>query len=72
MGELRLFWDNRYEFQTALKSAGLTDNFRWGSCYWSSTERNDRLAWLLRVNVGYPICYTKSNIYFAVPFLAID
>ena len=67
--ELTGIYLNKDKINASLEAANLPALKE--SCYWSSTEYNSNLAWLLRMSDGYRGAYNKYNYYrYVRPVLA--
>jgi hypothetical protein len=74
VGELRLFYEYRWNFRKLCRFIGLETNMNSDSSgsyrFWSSTPYSDFSAWFLFSNTSSPSYYhNKRNILYVVPFL---
>ena len=67
--ELTGIYLNKDKINAALSAANLPELKE--SWYWSSTEYNSSIAWLLYMYNGYRSNYTKTNLYYVRPVLAL-
>lgn len=68
--ELTGIFLNKDKINAALKAANLPELKE--SCYWSSTEGSNYIAWALGMSDGYRTAYCKANLsHYGRPVLAL-